>query len=293
MKGSRKRQSGVKNKMSINLDAIRAKVSQLSGLNKGRKDILWKSEPGEYTVRLLPWKNNDGQPFKERWFYYNIGQGSILAPNQFGKNDPIQELINKLHASGKKDDKELAKKLYPKMRAFAPVIVRGQEEKGVMLWSMSKGVYARLLEFFLDSDIGDITDPKEGFDLKVKILKQPGKMYADTVVDPARKQSKLAESDDKMTSLLNSVPDIDELYKLKNYDEIKRQLEGWLAGDSEQKDENPGIVKGGSSNSSDALDDLVNEVSVKAASKSQSKLPSAKKVSDNLDAAFDDLLSDD
>lgn len=279
--------------MSINLDAIRAKVSQLSGLNKGRKDVLWKSEPGEYTVRLLPWKNNDGQPFKERWFYYNIGQGSILAPNQFGKNDPIQELINKLHASGKKDDKELAKKLYPKMRAFAPVIVRGQEEKGVMLWSMSKGVYARLLEFFLDSDIGDITDPSEGFDLKVKIIKQPGKMYADTVVDPARKQSKLAESEDKTTSLLNSVPDIDELYKLKSYEDIKKQLESWLAGDTaEEKPETQGVSKGGS-NSSDALDDLVNEVSAKPAPKSQSKLPQSKKVADNLDAAFDDLLSDD
>jgi len=279
--------------MSINLDAIRAKVSQLSGLSKGRKDVLWKSEPGEYTVRLLPWKNNDGQPFKERWFYYNIGQGSILAPNQFGKNDPIQELINKLHASGKKDDKELAKKLYPKMRAFAPVIVRGQEEKGVMLWSMSKGVYARLLEFFLDSDIGDITDPSEGFDLKVKIIKQPGKMYADTVVDPARKQLKLAESEDKTTSLLNSVPDIDELYKLKSYEDIKKQLESWLAGDTaEEKPETQGVSKGGS-NSSDALDDLVNEVSAKPAPKSQSKLPQTKKVADNLDAAFDDLLSDD
>lgn len=279
--------------MSINLDAIRAKVSQLSGLSKGRKDVLWKTEPGEYTVRLLPWKNNDGQPFKERWFYYNIGQGSILAPNQFGKNDPIQELINKLHASGKKDDKELAKKLYPKMRAFAPVIVRGQEEKGVMLWSMSKGVYARLLEFFLDSDIGDITDPSEGFDLKVKIIKQPGKMYADTVVDPARKQSKLSESEDKTTSLLNSVPDIDELYKLKSYEDIKKQLESWLAGDTaEEKPETQGVSKGGS-NSSDALDDLVNEVSAKPAPKSQSKLPQSKKVADNLDAAFDDLLSDD
>lgn len=279
--------------MSINLDAIRAKVSQLSGLSKGRKDVLWKAEPGEYVVRLLPWKNNDGQPFKERWFYYNIGSSSILAPNQFGKNDPIQELINKLHASGKKDDKELAKKLYPKMRAFAPVIVRGQEEKGVMLWSMSKGVYARLLEFFLDSDIGDITDPNAGFDLKVKIVKQPGKMYADTVVDPARKQSKLIESDEKITNLLNNVPDIDELYKLKNYEEIKKQLESWLAGDTaEQKQETVGVSKGGSSGS-DALDDLVNEVSAKPASKSQSKLPATKKVADNLDAAFDDLLSDD
>jgi len=279
--------------MSINLDAIRAKVSQLSGFNKGRKDVIWRSEPGEYVVRLLPWKNNDGQPFKERWFYYNIGQGSILAPNQFGKSDPIQELINKLHASGKKDDKELAKKLYPKMRAFAPVIVRGQEEKGVMLWSMSKGVYARLLEFFLDSDIGDITDPKEGFDLKVKILKQPGKMYADTVVDPARKQSKLMETDDKILAFLNTVPDVDEIYKLKNYDDIKRQLEGWLTGDPEIKDETPGISKGGA-NSSNALDDLINEVSTKPVKSEVKSTPlSSKKVADNLDAAFDDLLSDD
>lgn len=279
--------------MSINLDAIRAKVSQLSGLTKNRKDVLWKAEPGEYVVRLLPWKNNDGQPFKERWFYYNIGSSSILAPNQFGKQDPIQELINKLHASGKKDDKELAKKLYPKMRAFAPVIVRGQEEKGVMLWSMSKGVYARLLEFFLDSDIGDITDPNQGFDLKVKIVKQPGKMYADTVVDPARKQSKLMESDEKTNSFLNSVPDIDELYKLKAYEDIKKQLEAWLSGDTtESKPETPGITKG-SSSSSDAFDELVADAAVKSAPKSQSKLPSAKKVADNLDAAFDDLLSDD
>lgn len=282
--------------MPINLDAIRAKVSQLSG-NNSRKDVIWKSEPGEYTIRLVPWKNNDGQPFKERWFYYNVGSYSILAPNQFGKQDPIQELINKLHGSGKKEDKELAKKLYPKMRAFAPVLVRGQEEKGVQLWSMSKGVYARLLEFFLDPEIGDITDPEAGYDLKVKIVKQPGKMYPDTVVDVGRKPTKLLKEDAKVVELLNNIPDLDELYKLKPYEEIKSSLESWLSGDLESnKVETTGVTRGGSSSDDeDELENLVNEVSTKskavpAAKESSSSL---KKNNDNLDAAFDDLLNDE
>ena len=48
-------------------------------------------------TRILSFPDNDGQPFKERWFYYNIGNNpGLLAPHQFGKPDPIQELINKL-----------------------------------------------------------------------------------------------------------------------------------------------------------------------------------------------------
>ncbi len=47
-------------------------------------------------------------------FYYNIpGQRGLLAPSQFGKKDPIQELINKLRDEGTKESYEMAKKLYP------------------------------------------------------------------------------------------------------------------------------------------------------------------------------------
>ena len=87
--------------MAIDLDAIRKKLSQLSG-NSSKRNTMWRPQEGEeHTVRLLSFQNNDGQPFKERYFYYNIGNNpGLLAPYQFGKPDPIQELITKLRDDG-------------------------------------------------------------------------------------------------------------------------------------------------------------------------------------------------
>ena len=118
--------------MAIDFDAIRRKLNKLSGQNS-RQNVMWRPQEGEeHTVRLLSFPDNDGQPFKERWFYYNIGNNpGLLAPYQFGNPDPIQELITKLRDDGSKESYELAKKLYPKMRCYAPVVVRGEEEKGV------------------------------------------------------------------------------------------------------------------------------------------------------------------
>ena len=161
--------------MAIDLEAIKRRVAELSGVKRTSSVQLWKPSLGEHKVRCLPWKNApDGQPFMERWFYYIGENAGILAPNQFGKPDPINDLIRKLYSSGKPDDRVLAKKLQPKMRCYAPVIVRGEEDKGVQVWAFGKLVYQRMLGFFLDEEVGDILSPTEGFDLKVSISKQPG-----------------------------------------------------------------------------------------------------------------------
>ena len=103
--------------MAVDFEAIRRKLDQLNG-NKGRSSKTWRPQEGEeYSVRLLSFADNDGQPFKEMWFYYNIGNNrGLLAPHQFGKPDPFQELITKLRDEGTKESYELCKKLYPKMR---------------------------------------------------------------------------------------------------------------------------------------------------------------------------------
>ena len=153
--------------MPIDLEAIRKKLNQLSG-NNSRRNVMWRPQEGdETTVRLLSFEDNDGQPFKERWFYYNIGNNpGFLAPYQFGKPDPIQELINKLRDDGSKESYELAKKLYPKMRSYAPVVVRNEEDRGVRIWAFGKTVYQSLLNIMLDEDYGDITDPIDGRDVQ-------------------------------------------------------------------------------------------------------------------------------
>ena len=218
--------------MAVDFDAIRKKLAQLSGQNS-RRDTMWRPQEGdECTVRLLSFQDNDGQPFKERWFYYNIGNNpGLLSPYQFGEVDPIQELINKLREDGSKESYELAKKLYPKMRCYAPVVVRGEEEKGVRIWSFGKTVYQSLLNIMLDEDYGDITDPKDGRDIKVVCTKAPGRMWATTTVRPRGKQTPLSADAAKMKEWFTNVPDLDDMYTLKTYDELEKIVNDSLNGD--------------------------------------------------------------
>lgn len=273
--------------MAIDLEAIKRRVAELNGTapRKMSSVQLWKPTVGEYKIRGLPWKDADAAtPFKERWFYYIGNNAGILAPNQFGKPDPINDLIRKLYSSGKPADKEQAKKLQPKMRAYMPVIVRGEEDKGVQVWSFGKLVYQRLLSFYLDSDVGDILDVTDGFDLKVTLTQQPGKQFMDTTVDAARKSSKLSQDDEQAQKWVTSIPDLDDMYKLKSPDEIKAILNSWLNGDvpPEAASPGPGTTRG--PKKVDDLDELISEVRPDAKKQADTK---AKK---SLDDAFEDLM---
>lgn len=220
--------------MAVDFDAIRAKLARLSGANTNR-NITWKPTEGEeHTVRLIAFPDNDGQPFKEIQWYYNIpGARGLVAPFQFGKKDPVQELITKLREEGSKESYEMAKKLYPSMRTYAAVVVRGQEDEGVKIWSFGKTVYQKLLSIMLDEDYGDITDPLEGRDIKVVCTKPPGKKYAMTDVMPRGKSTKLSTNSKQTKEWLGNIPNVEDLYTLKSYDELSGILERWINGDEE------------------------------------------------------------
>ena len=235
--------------MAIDLAAIRKKLGQLNGQNS-KKNAMWRPEEGsETTIRLLAYPNNDGQPFKELMFYYNIGNNpGLLAPYQFDKPDPIQELITKLRDEGTKESYELAKKLYPKMRCYAPVIVRGEEERGVRLWAFGKTVYQTLLNYMLDEDYGDITDPIEGRDVRVSCTKNPGQQWATTDVRPRGKDSPLSEDSSQSKKWLDNIPDVNDLFELKSYEDLERIINTWLNDDGEEEEKTS--FRGGSSQKS-------------------------------------------
>jgi len=225
--------------MAIDFDAIRRKLDQLSGNNR-KRDQLWRPSEGETaTVRLVAFPDNEGQPFKERWFYYNIGNNpGLLSPYQFNQPDPIQELINSLREDGKKESYELAKKLYPKMRTYALVLVRGEEDKGLRIWSFGKMVYQSLLNIMLDEDYGDITDPTTGRDIKVQCTKQPGRKWATTEVIPRGSPSKLCGSAKEVKALVSEIPDLDQIYSCKTYEELEKIVNDWLNDDEGDNSEN-------------------------------------------------------
>jgi hypothetical protein len=267
--------------MAIDLEAIRRKLSQISGKNK-QKDVLWKPEQDvTYNIRIVPFPDNDGQPFKERYFYYNIGNNpGLVAPYQFGKKDPFKELIENLRSDGTKESYELSKKIYPKMRSYAAIVVRGKEDEGVKLWAFGKQIYQNVLGLILDEEYGDITDIASGHDLKVTVTKPKGAEWAKTEVVPRPKKTPLADDPKDVKKILSTMPNVDDLFELKSYDELERILQAWLDSGSDTSNSKEGTFRGAKTEPAA----VVTEQAAKAK-------PVAE-VEDDLDAAFADLESE-
>ena len=264
--------------MAIDLDAIRRKLNQLSGANS-KKRVMWRPPEGEtVNVRILGFTDTDGNPFKERWFYYNIGNNpGLLTPHQFGNPDTIQELIQKLKEEGTKESYEMAKKLYPKMRTYAAIVVRGQEDEGVKLWAFGKTVYQSLLNIMLDPDYGDITDVHEGHDLRVTCTKQPGRQFAMTDVMPRPKSTPLGTKG-KIKEWTSNIPNLDDMFTLKSYEQLENIINAWLTGDE--------------SDGNDTNNERITETATKTPKATKRTGDTTKNFGDDIDDAFADLESD-
>jgi hypothetical protein len=85
------------------------------------------------------------------------------------------EAYQKLKTSKNDDDREMAKKLAPKKRFFA-LHYKYKDEKGkvvddeagVKLLILTNQLYQDLIDLYLDEEAGDMTDPKNGYDVKYK-----------------------------------------------------------------------------------------------------------------------------
>ena len=295
--------------MAIDLEAIRKKIAQLNGVKNSRVQ-LWKPPVGEHRIRVLPWPDaTSEQPFKELFFYYLGKRMPILAPFQFNKPDPIHDFIKSLYASRTDENRELAYKLKPAMRAYVPIIDRANEKQGPIVWAFGKKPYQRMLGFYVDPDVGDFTDPQEGLDLKVDVI--PGTGFSKTLIgsiDAARKQSVLHSDPDTMKKWLDSIPSIGDMYPIKSADEIKSELEAYLAGDEgEGPRDNQGETTKGADAPPDELEKIASELKSKkppvdeesvpekkaGKSKKEEKKNESEPKYKNLDKAFSELLDED
>jgi hypothetical protein len=118
----------------------------------------------------------------------------------------------------------------PKLRTFAPVIVRGKENEGVKFWGFGKTVYQDILGYIADPDYGDITDPINGRDIVLEITsaEESNAAYPTTTIRVKPSQSKVADTPEAIQSVLENQKDITELYSELSYAELKGVLENWL-----------------------------------------------------------------
>jgi hypothetical protein len=232
----------------MDLNAIKSKLNSLQNQKQGgqKRDmslILWKPTVGKHSVRIVPSVHNKAYPFKELFIHYGIGNRTMISLENFGEKDPIVEFAKKLRESSDKDNWTLAKKLEPKMRVFVPVIVRGEEDKGVRLWEFGKQVYTELLSIAEDEDVGDYTDPIQGRDITIETTDAAtnGTGFNQSKVRVRTKNTALAENASELEKWLTTQPDPLTIFKKYTYDEMKTSLMSWLNPEQEEVPAAPAV----------------------------------------------------
>ena len=250
----------------MDLNAIKNRLSQLQTATN-RTSNLWKPQPGNQIVRIVPYKFNKDNPFIELYFHYDLGGKNYLSPISFGRPDPIEEFAQKLKGTGSKDDYRLGRKVEAKMRTYAPVVVRGEESQGVKFWGFGKTVYQELLSIIADPDYGDITDPVNGRDVAVvfKTAEETGKSFPSTSIRVKPNQTPITEDASLLETLTESQKNITEIYQEQSYEDLTQALNDYLNGGStteeETQEEKTAVADAStydSQKTSDAFDDLFN-----------------------------------
>ena len=230
----------------MNLDAIKKKLESMQktsngGSNNNSSNVKrFKPTIGKQTVRVVPFKFNKEFPFTEMKFYYGIGSKKVIAsPLNWGEKDPIAEFAKQLRGTNDKENWRLAKKLDPKTRIYAPVIVRGEESEGVQLWEFGKEIYEAFLQMAADEEVGDFTDVMSGRDIKLVTVgpESTGTAYNRTTIAPSMKTSPLSSDSKLVEKLLEEQENPKDLYKPLPFDTIKQALQEWLNPEEEGEDE--------------------------------------------------------
>jgi len=267
----------------MNLDAIKKKLESMQKTSNGGSSNnssnvkRFKPTIGKQTIRVVPFKYNKEFPFTEMKFYYGIGSRKVIAsPLNWGEKDPIAEFAKQLRGTNDKENWRLAKKLDPKTRIYAPVIVRGEESEGVQLWEFGKEIYEAFLQMAADEEVGDFTDIMSGRDIKMTTVgpEATGTKYNKTTIAPSMKTTPLSDDSKQIEKWLEEQENPKDLYKPLPFDAIKQALQEWLNPEEEE-----------------GMEEVIDEVKEEPKSNySLSTKPAAKK---SKEEQFDDLFGED
>ena len=235
--------------MAYDLEAIKQKIADLSGGRNGNKDrvrltwfkpsLLADGSSNSYEIRFLPYTDKNGQPFEEVSYYDNkeLSERRFVAPAQYQMDDPIFDLINELRSENTRETWRLMNNLRPKDRFYAPILVRGEEERGVQIWELNSKILKDIYSILAHPDYAEdnMMDADEGFDFTLDV-EDSGKKYGKWTVKnynltPRRKPSKIARTKKDRDALVNAVPDLESYFKgqVRNAEWLQQIVENFLA----------------------------------------------------------------
>ena len=243
--------------MAINIDKINAALDRLdpekkqSAAGAGSEHMV-KLPEGTSTIRLVPYKFDLEMPFREFHFHYGIGGKTFLCPNRM-RQEPCEicEVATKMwrqfESTQDETYKDAFKKLVSTSRVYIPIVVRGEEDKGIRWWAVNpRTIYKDVLTIIKNAAKQniDLTDPTEGRDLDVVVQKGFNDYLIPKSIQVAFAPSKLADTKKATDNILESVVNIDELQTFRENSEQRVALNGFFAGgDTTAVENSVGSVK--------------------------------------------------
>jgi hypothetical protein len=194
-------------------------AAKREGLKRQGPGKFLTIKEGTTRIRVLPVGEEKDWAMEVVYFYLGVsGNMGVISPKTFDEKCAIMKANTQLTASKKTEDRELAKKFKPQRKWLVAVIKykdeKGKEidtELGVKLLLISGGIYQDMLDLYLDDDSGDFTDPKTGYDLKIK---RTGKGKNDTEYTVLRANpSKLDSAFRKEVNIEKMVKEITPTYE--------------------------------------------------------------------------------
>jgi hypothetical protein len=219
---------------NINLDRVKNKLSKINNVSKRDKN-LWKPDAGDQKIRVVPYKYDKEFPFVELQWYYDLPGPSIISPASFGNEDPILDFAQELREAGGEENYKLSKKLMPKTRTYAPVVVRGEENLGTRFYGFGVTIFRQLLKWLEDDDFPNFIDPAEGNDIKLTYIprQQSDTNFPKTEIDLVYRSSPVAEDKSTLNKIFNDQEKIENVFddKIAEAEELEEKLKQFQKAD--------------------------------------------------------------
>jgi hypothetical protein len=194
-------------------------------------------------LRVLPVGEDEdfGMPVVN--FYLGLdqqgGPKSVISPSTIDLPCALSEYFEELvEQEGRGSD--MAKLLRPRTRIVIPVVKKegldGAEAKkvddkmGVRLFYITTSQYQELVDWILDEELGDFSDPKDGYDIKFK--REGSTMTDTTYTQRSCRQSPLPKQYAKEVNIQDLLKE-----EIPTYEETKKYLDMFLNKQNKEDDE--------------------------------------------------------
>lgn len=232
-------------------------IAEMNKDKEGGSKKFWSpgsKEEGTFKIRFLPPMSKNG----EKKFYFDhkvhfiggvpyecLNQSAEDANGNFHEAEkcPVCHFVKKLYSTSERDSDEwkLAGQLKAKQRYISRIIVRDKENPEIPeYYEYGPSIWKKLYHIIVESDFGNILDPKDGRDFNL-IKSGTGRNSNYDASTPAADKTPVFNESEKLKTAFTKATEMvyNNLIEFSSKEEMKSALNEYLGMDNEEESEAP------------------------------------------------------